>query len=232
MHLVYPPPPPPPPQFCITNNHWQKKCERFGKGKQDALWLMWKWWIGLLMVETSFYPHKYNFSCWRLSWLSGRSGSPDVDHVDERFFPPCEKQLSRLWEKQIGSSHLDVWKIESKITLSVWWREGSRNRDSTVYNITFEWLVWTLKTFFVLGSSGKYLLDDSQQPHQRACALGSEPIQAKGWLCHSFNAWKTHKLWALYRETNSWELWSKICGYRIGCPVFLDHHWKHVLFNG
>lgn len=129
--------PPPPPQFCITNNHWQKKCEKFGKGKQDALWLMWKWWIGLLMVETSFYPHKYNFSCWRLSWLSGRSGSPDVDHVDERFFSPCEKQLSRLWEKQIGSSHLDVWKIESKITVSVWWREGSRNRDSTVYNITF-----------------------------------------------------------------------------------------------
>ena len=111
-------------------------------------------------------------------------------------------------------------------------QEQKRNRDSTVYNITFWWLVWTLKTFFVLGSSGKYLLDDSQQPHQRACALGSEPIQAKGWLCHSFNAWKTHKLWALYRETNSWELWSKICRDGIGCPVFLDHLWKHVLFHG
>ena len=41
---------------------------------------------------------------------------------------------------------------------------------------------------FVSDSSSKYLLDDPRQLHQRACALRSEPIQAKGWLCYSFNA--------------------------------------------
>ena len=42
--------------------------------------------------------------------FNGRSGSPNVDHVDERFFFLHVKNifLSRLWEKQIGSCHLDV----------------------------------------------------------------------------------------------------------------------------
>ena len=130
-----------------------------------------------------------------------------------RVFFSCEKHLSHLW---------DVWKIKSKRKIGI-----------LLYITLLLMASLNLKKmFFVLGSSSKYLLDDSQQPHQRACALGSEPVQAKGWLCHSFNAWKTHKLRTLYRETNSWELWSKICRYRIGCPVFLDHLWKHVLFNG
>ena len=123
---------------------------------------------GLLKPETLFM-HLNTTSLLKTFLVKWQKRKSSCRSCWRKVFLSCEKHLSHLW---------DVLKIKSKRKIGI-----------LLYITLLLMASLNLKKmFFVLGSSSKYLLDDSQQPHQRACALGSEPVQAKGWLCHSFNA--------------------------------------------